>query len=72
MGILFLVEEKWILLKCLSHDRLTDEGPTEGERDWVGGDIGLMEKQNPASGSTEEKGGLIQVWEATEKSCLFI
>lgn len=33
MGILFLVEEKLMLLKCPSHDRITDEGTTDGERD---------------------------------------
>lgn len=70
MGILFLVEKKWMLSKCPSHDRLTDEGPTEGE--WERGNIGLMEKQNPVRGSTEEKGGLVQVWETTAKSCLFV
>lgn len=36
MGILFLVEEKLMLLKCPSHDRLTDEGPTDGEREKEG------------------------------------
>lgn len=32
------------------------------------GETGLMEKQNPTRGSTEKKGGLVQVWEAAEKS----